>query len=196
MRLFRGDQRTATRFNASIFNNPPLVPLDSIGRAEDTIMVELPPDIYFNLRDFRTFMATFHIKCTKTGTPKSVIEEVIYNNDGSLGDADLVRYEEGKNVWLIGRGGVFFNDSLIMIVLPIHPRTLVLGVDLFGINSKMAKYLKEKIVIGTNYHIIKVEVRDTSDWVKRKGVLWNNLDMQGLEETLLCHLTADAFPLL
>lgn len=196
MRLFRGDQRNAMRFNGSIFNNPPLVPLDSIGRAEDTIMVEFPPDKYFDLREGRTFMATFHIRYTKVGTPKSVIEEVIYNNDGALGDADLIRYEEGENVWLIGKGGVFFNNSLMMIVLPVRPRTLVLSADLLGINSRMAKYLKEKIVVGTNYHIIKVEVRDTSDWVKREGILWKNLDMKGLEETLLCHLTADAFPLL
>lgn len=194
MRLYNGDRRNATRFAASVFNNSPFVPLDSIGRAENTITVELPPNKYFGLGENRMLTATFHIGDTMTGTPKSVIDNIFH--DRTLEDADLIRYEEGKNVWLIGKGGVFFNNSLMMIVLPIYPRTLVLGIDLFGINSKMAKYLKEKIVVGIPCHSTKVEVQDTSDWVKRKRLLWNNLKMHELEETLLCHLTADAFPLL
>lgn len=167
-----------------------IVSLESLTDPRNIIEVVFPENKYLGNSRAAPMVAYFNVKEELGGTPRSAFSQVTrnYSSEVRFDIGDVAKYVEGNNVWFFNKYICILNGFVAYVVLPTDPKTLVIGTNLMAINSKMAKFIKEKIVPELDFVTLNVVIQDTYVWPCPNNAIRKPVTQEELKMTLLSHV--------
>ena len=179
---YYADRLTRTRWGTQASTG-----IETLSNPQDEIVIKLPAMEYTTTHGTKEIIASFHVSREFNGTPKGVFDILLDMNNGP-GAGELIKYNDGTNTWMLGREAGFVNGQLAYIILPTNPVKIILSIDLMEKGSRLAKFIKEKIVPAFNYSTFTVEIQPLRGWIPRKRILLKPVTQESVNDLLLEHI--------
>ena len=180
---YQAERLTNTRWGTQAVTG-----IDGLSNPQEQIVVVLPEANYTINNEPKSIIASFHVSREMGGTPREVFETVVGNRNNSPGAGELIKYNDGTNTWYLGKEAGFVNNVLAYIILPTDPVKFIISIDLMEKGSRMAKFIKEKIIPSLNYRTIRVEVNELRTLIPPTKRLFQPITQDNVSDLLLEHI--------